>query len=114
MINSKLHTNEEQLARIVAFAEDSKGNIYFANAAGGLYVVKEDGEPKLFTEEELPPINEIKIKEDKLYTATQEGVLIFELGKSSKASKLLEELKERIQRVLKYLHATNCGLAKME
>ncbi len=86
----KLQTNEEQLARIVAFAEDSKGNIYFANAAGGLYVVKENGEPKLFTEEELPPINEIKIKEDKLYTATQEGVLIFELGKSSKASKTLE------------------------
>lgn len=85
----KLHTNEEALARVVGFAEDSKGYIYFANAAGGLYVVKEDGEPKLFTEE-LPPINEIKIKEDKLYTATQEGVLIFELGKSSKASKTLE------------------------
>jgi len=86
----KLHTNEEALARVVAFAEDSKGYIYFATAAGGLYVVKEDGEPKLFTEEELPPINEIKIKEDKLYTATQEGVLMFELGKSSKSSKTLE------------------------
>jgi ligand-binding sensor domain-containing protein/serine phosphatase RsbU (regulator of sigma subunit) len=86
----KLKTNEESLARVVAFAEDSRGYVYFANAAGGLYVVKEDGKPQLFTEEELQPINEIKIKEDKLYVATQDGALVFELGKSSRASKTIE------------------------
>jgi ligand-binding sensor domain-containing protein/serine phosphatase RsbU (regulator of sigma subunit) len=87
---NKLKTSEDVLARVVGFCEDSRGYVYFANAAGGLYVVKEDGKPQLYTEEELPPINEIKLKEDKLYAATQEGVLVFELGKSSHSSKTIE------------------------
>jgi ligand-binding sensor domain-containing protein/serine phosphatase RsbU (regulator of sigma subunit) len=91
----KIHTNEEALARVNAFAEDSRGYIYFSNAAGGLYVIKEDGKPVLYTEEELPPINEIKIKDDRLYVATQEGVLVFELGKSSRSSKTIEGTKDK-------------------
>lgn len=86
---SKIKTNEDALARVVSFAEDSKGNIYFANAAGGLYRIK-DQKAQLFTEEELPPINEIKIKEDKLYVGTQEGVLQFDLTGSSRSSKTID------------------------
>lgn len=85
----KLSTSQLPMARVVSFAEDSKQNIYYATSAGGLYVIK-DTVIKLFTEEELPPINEIKIKDDILYVASQEGVLQFNLSKSSRASKTIE------------------------
>jgi ligand-binding sensor domain-containing protein len=51
----KLKTNEEALARVVGFCEDSRGYVYFANAAGGLYVVKEDGKPQLLGNRNCTP-----------------------------------------------------------
>lgn len=88
----KLNTADLPLARVVSFAEDSKGNIYYAGSSGGLFIVKED-KISLFTEEELPPINEIKIKDDVLYLGTQDGVLYFDLSNRSRSSKTIEATK---------------------
>lgn len=90
----KFNTADLPLAKIVSFAEDSKGIIYYASSAGGLYTIKEN-KIALFTEEELPPINEIKIKDDVLYLATQEGVLYFDLSNRSRSSKNIEATKEK-------------------
>ncbi len=88
----KYKTSDFPQARVVSFAEDSKQNVYYATSAGGLYVIK-DNVIKLFTEEELPPINEIKIKDDILYVASQDGVLEFNVGKSSRSSNTIEGTK---------------------
>lgn len=86
---NKLSTGDLPLARVVSFAEDTKQNIYYASSAGGLYVIV-NNQIKKFTEEELPPINEIKIKNDVMYVATQEGVLIFDLNNRSRSSKTID------------------------
>ncbi len=86
---NKLKTSDFDMARIIGIAEDSKGNIYYANSAGGLFIIKENKISK-FTEEEMPPINEIKIYGDILYVASQEGLRFFNLSNRSRASETLK------------------------
>lgn len=90
----KLNTADLQMARVVSFGEDSKQNIYYASSSGQLYTIAE-GKIKLFTEEELPPINEMKIRDDKMYVATQEGLLMFDLSSRSRSSKTIEGTEDK-------------------
>ncbi len=85
----KLNTADLQMAKVVSFGEDSKQNIYYASTSGLIYAITE-GKIKLFTEEELPPINDMKIRDDKMYVATQEGLLMFDLSSRSRSSKTIE------------------------
>ncbi|MBL7917432.1 MAG: hypothetical protein JNM96_03485, partial [Bacteroidia bacterium] len=86
---NKLKTSDFDMARVIGIVEDSKGNIYYANSAGGLFLIKENKISK-FTEEEMPPINEIKIYGDVLYVASQEGLRYFNLSNRSRASEILK------------------------
>lgn len=82
--NSKFHTIETkdfQSAKVVSIVEDDKQNIYYATAAGGINVIKNNIATP-FTKDELPPINEIKIHNGFMYVASQSGLLMFDLSQS--------------------------------
>ncbi len=86
----KINTTQFPSAKVIGIAEDSKGNIYYASSSGALYVIKE-GKVTVFTEEELPPINRIRIVNDILYVASQEGMLVFNLSNRSRSSQTIGE-----------------------
>lgn len=80
----KINTGDIQAAKIVGIAEDAGKTIYFANAAGSIYTIKE-GKVNPFIVEELPPVSKIRIKDNILYIASQEGLLVIDVSSGSKS-----------------------------
>lgn len=68
----KIDTKNTTTSKITSFTEDKSGNIYYANTSGNIYLIN-NNTIKNFNSETLDPINEIKIKGDWLYIATQSG-----------------------------------------
>ncbi len=75
----KVQITEAQLSKVIAFSESKDQRIYYATVDGKLYIIK-NNKPELFTQEQLPSINKIKIKGDLLYVATAEGLYYLELN----------------------------------
>ncbi len=90
----KINTGEIQPAKIVALAEGPQKKIYFANAAGSIYTIQND-KVSPFIVEELPPISKIRIKDNIMYVASQEGLLAIDLSAGSKAYNAIGNTKDK-------------------
>jgi ligand-binding sensor domain-containing protein/serine phosphatase RsbU (regulator of sigma subunit) len=90
----KIKTSAAQAAKVISFAEDSKHNIYYTNSAGSIYNVTGDSITP-FIVEELPPANKIKIKDNLLFIASQEGLLVMDLSTGSKDYKVIGNTKDK-------------------
>lgn len=88
----KLNTSATQSAKVVSIAEDSKQVIYYTNSAGSIYTIKDDSITP-FLVDELPMVSEIKIKDNLLYVASQEGLLVIDLSNGSKEYKVIGNTK---------------------
>lgn len=90
----KIKTAAAQAAKVISFAEDSKQTIYYTNSAGSIYKIAGDSIAP-FIVEELPPANKIKIKDNLLYIASQEGLLVMDLSSGSKDYKAIGNTKDK-------------------
>lgn len=90
----KINIGDVQAAKIVGFAEDANQNVYVANTAGSVYLITQD-KLNVFVADELPPANEIKVRDNKLYVAGQEGLLVFDLATKSKSYTTIESTKNK-------------------
>lgn len=90
----KINISDIQAAKIVGITEDSKKTIYYANAAGSIYTIKDD-KVSPFIVDELPPINKIAIKGNVLFIASQEGLLTIDLNYEDKSYNAIGNTKDK-------------------
>lgn len=69
----KIDIKNTTTAKVVGFAEDADGTVYYANSAGNIYGIKNIS---LFTlkTENIESINDIKIRNQQLFIASQSGL----------------------------------------
>lgn len=90
----KINTGDIQPAKIVALAEGPQKTIYFVNAAGSIYTIKND-KVAPFIVEELPPVSRLRIKDNIMYVASQEGLLAIDLAGGSKSYNAIGNTKDK-------------------
>lgn len=90
----KIKTSSAQAAKVIAITEDSKQTIYYANSAGSIYTIAGDSIVP-FLIEELPPVSEIRIQDNQLFIASQEGLLVIDLNSEKKEYRAIGNTKDK-------------------
>ncbi len=84
----KISTKNFASAKVISFAEGDNNTLYYATSAGSMYQIINDVITP-FIKYDLASINEIKIKNNKLFAATQTGLMYFDLKDKNKTHTIL-------------------------